>query len=230
MEYHSINDTSIGRQKEKSLHLLLKRHLCPDETKHEVKINNWIVDIFNQGIITEVQTGNFHQMKNKLASLLPEYKVRIVYPMATEKIIHWENPETGEITSRKSPKKAHPLRICKELYFIRDYLNHPNLEILIAMCKINEYRMLDGYSKNKKKGATKVDQIPVWFDETISLTAKEDYQKYLEALPPKFSVKTFKSLMPLSPKEAVLAIQVLKTVGAISFVEKAGKAYIYSLK
>ena len=36
--------------------------------------------------------------------------------------------------------------------------------------------------------------------------------------------------MPLSPKEAVLAIQVLKTVGAISFVEKAGKAYIYSLK
>ncbi|HHU23780.1 MAG: hypothetical protein PHG08_08255 [Bacilli bacterium] len=229
MEYQSINDTSIGRQKEKSLHLLLKKHLCPDETKHEVKINNWIVDIFDNNIITEVQTGNFHHLKSKLASLLLNYKVRIAYPMATEKIIHWENPDTGEVTSRKSPKKAHPLRICKELYFLREFLNNPNLEIAIVPCKINEYRLLDGYARNKKKGATKVDQIPVHFDEVIALNKKEDYQKHLAHLPEKFSVKNFKSLMPLSPKEASLTIQVLKTVGAISMVEKAGRAYIYSL-
>lgn len=228
-QFESINDSSIGRQKEKSLHLQLKNHLCADSNKQEVKIDQFFVDIYDKGIITEIQTGNFYAMRKKLSVLLPNYYVKIVYPLASEKVIHWVDPETGEIQSRKSPRKNHPLKVCKELYFLKNMLNDPNLEIQVIMCKIDEYRYLDGYNQTKKRGATKIDQIPTWFDEVIVFKDKTDYQKHLTKLPEQFTVKDFAKVIPLSPKEVSLAIQVLKTIGAIEMVGKLGKAYIYSL-
>ena len=55
----------IGIQKEKILHKTLKYYLCPDDTKHEIKItkeNKGVLyaDILLDNVIYEIQTRSFN--------------------------------------------------------------------------------------------------------------------------------------------------------------------------
>ena len=120
----------IGMQKEKTLHAVLKAYEDPDEDHHEIPIENYIADIYNEkiGTITEIQTANFGYLREKLAAFLPLYRVKVVYPIPAGKWITWIDPETGELEKRsRSPKKGSFYSAFRELYRISSYLDHPNL-------------------------------------------------------------------------------------------------------
>ena len=175
----------IGTLSEKTVHAVLKYYYAPKEIYHEHKVGPYVADILVDGEIFEIQTRNFNTMRKKLEHFLPEHDVTIVYPVAHIKWLQWINEETGEISNkRKSPKIGTIYSIIPELYKIKSFLPHPNLHFIITLIDVEESRLLNGWSKDKKRGSTRDDGIPVAICDEISISSLSDYNVLLpDSLP-----------------------------------------------
>ena len=152
----------IGTLQEKTIHSVLKYYYAPNPVYHEQKIASYVADICVDGEIFEIQTRNFNTMRGKLNTFLPDYDVTIIYPIAATKWIQWIDMDTGELSpKRKSPKKGTVYQIIPELYRIRMFLNHPNLHFILSFLEVEEHKYLNGWSRDKKHGATRADGFPV---------------------------------------------------------------------
>lgn len=221
--------TGIGTLSEKTLHAVLKHYFEPDITKQEVKIGTHYADIYNETGIIEVQTKQFNRLRKKLELFLKEYEVTIVYPIASEKILHWVNESTGEISKgRKSPKKGSPYMIFPELYKIKSFLTSKQLHFVITMLKMEEYRMLNGWSRDKKKGSTCNDRIPTDIKEEIAITKKSDFSYFIPfGLPDQFISKEFAKAANIPVSLAQVTLNVLTEVGSVVRVGKQGNSIVY---
>ncbi|MFQ9510509.1 MAG: hypothetical protein ACLRZ7_06295 [Lachnospiraceae bacterium] len=219
----------IGTLSEKTLHAVLKNYFEPDESYHEVKVNSFVADIVRGNEIIEIQTRSFDKLRNKLENFLPNYHVTVVYPIAATKWMYWIDPETGEISSkRKSPKKGTPYEAFRELYKIKSYLLHPNLSICIIMIDMEEYRYLNGWSSDRKKGSSRCDRIPIDVVEEVCLDRPEDYEKLLpEVLQVDFTSKDYKKQSKLSLCHAQTALNVLYYAGVVKRTGKTSNLYLY---
>lgn len=219
----------IGTLSEKTLHAVLKRYFENNETNHEIKVGSFVADIANAEGIIEIQTRNFNKLRNKLESFLAVSAVTVVYPIASTKWLMWIDEATGEITrKRKSPKKGTPYEVFYELYKIKQFLTNPNLQLCIVLLDMEEYRRLDGWSKDKKKGSTRYERIPIDIIDEIYIENISQYSKLIPAdLPTRFLVKDFKTSAALSQKSAQTALNVLYHTGAVTRVGKIGNQYLY---
>ena len=79
---------AIGTYKEKQMHVALKRYATHDESRFEVKIGPYIADVCEKDRITEIQTGSFYPLRDKIAYYLneTEYHVTILHPIVTKRI------------------------------------------------------------------------------------------------------------------------------------------------
>lgn len=172
------NRNGIGTLSEKTVHAILKNYYEPDEDYHEIPVNGYVADIYRDGNIIEIQTANFNKLRNKLDVFLNDYQVTVVYPMPYIKWLSWLDEETGYIgPKRKSPKKGNPYEAFYQLYKIKSYLTNPNIRIKIVMMNMEEIRLLNGWSKDKKKGSSRFDRIPTEIVEEIDLYSLEDYMQ-----------------------------------------------------
>ena len=221
----------IGTLSEKTVHAVLKNYYAPDEDMHEIPIENFVADIFDGEAVIEIQTRSFQNMRRKLAAFLPLYPVTIVYPIPHVKWLHWMDEETGEISpGRKSPKKGNAYQAFIELYKIRPFLKDPNLRLRLDLIDMEEYRLLNGWSKDKKKGSTRYDRIPIQLVELIYLMTEEDYRAIIpNTLPKKFTSKEFSKAVHISLSSAQRALLILYQLGVVQRVEKQKNAYIYEL-
>lgn len=164
----------IGTLSEKTVHAVMKNYYAPDTDMHEIPIENFVADIYTGQEIIEIQTRAFNKMRRKLDAFLPLYPVTIVYPIPHIKWLSWIDEETGETSpKRKSPKTGNPYMAFIELYKIRPYLSNPNLHLKLALLDMEEYRLLNGWSRDKKKGSERYDRIPVKFaEESVSTEGK----------------------------------------------------------
>lgn len=219
---------NIGCLKEKPLHAILKNYICPDVSKQEIKIGPYFADIFLENHIYEIQTSNFNVLRKKLEYFLKEYKVTVIYPISAKNRICWINPDTGEIKEgRMSPKKGNPFYIFPELYKIKPFLKNSNLSFKIILLNTKEYRMLDGWSEDRKKGGKKIKKIPVDIIDEVDLKNKNDYLKLIEFLPDNFTVKDFKSFYKISQKAAQCSINILYYMNGIIRIGKEKNAFVY---
>ena len=221
----------IGTQSEKMLHSILKYAIEPDEEKHEIKLLGSVVDIFRDGEIYEIQTRSFHKLRPKLDKLLPHYKLHLIYPIAKSKILHWVTPETGEISEgKRSPKKGSPLDAIFELSSIRSYLTHENLKVHLLLLHMEEYRYLNGYGKDKKRHATRMERIPLSLAEEITLSTPQEYLATF--LPPSlvgipFTQKQYESATRLKGRYAYSALHFLIDQGTLAHIGNEGRAFVY---
>ena len=237
--FEQVCDEVIGRQQgrngigtlsEKTVHSVLKSYLSPNPKSHEVKISGFIADIFTGNEIIEIQTRSFDKLRRKLPAFLAVAPVTIAYPIPHIKWIRWVNPQTGEISPpRKSPKLGAPYSIFAELYKIKNFLTDSNLNLKIFMINIEEYRLLDGWSQDKKKGSTRSDRIPTELVEEITISKLEEYQFLIpESLTTEFSSKDFKKASRLPMHQAQTALHILHYVGAVNRIGKKGNSFIYT--
>jgi hypothetical protein len=222
---------TIGTLSEKTLHAVLKRYFDDEESHHEIKVGSYFADISGKNGIIEIQTRNFDKIRKKLEKFLEVSKVTVVYPIASTKWLIWIDEETGEITKkRKSPKTGTPYEIFYELYKIKQFLTHPNLQFCIVLIDIEEYRLLNGWSKDRKKGSTRHERIPIDIIDEIYIENVEQYNKFLPAdLPSQFTSKDYKKATSLNQRNAQTALNILFHVGAIDRVGKKGNQYLYEL-
>lgn len=219
----------IGTLSEKTVHSVLKSYYAPDNINHEIKVGGFVADICTGNEIIEIQTRNFDKLRRKLHAFLSFAPVTVVYPIHNIKYIRWVNPQTGEISPpRKSSRKGTPYSIFPELYKIKEFLLHPNFNIEIVMLNLEEYKYLDGWSKDKKKGSTRCDRIPTELVAELMISRKEDYQLLIpELLEAMFTSKDFKKASGLPLHAAQTALNILYFVGAVDRVGKKGNAFIY---
>lgn len=225
----NLTNKGVGTLNEKTIHAVLKHYYAPNTLYHEIKIGNYVADILIDGQILEIQTRNFNTMRKKLDAFLPHYDVTIVYPIAYTKWLCWINDETGEVSSkRKSPKKGTIYSIIPELYRIKSYLTHPNLHFILTFINVEEYRLLNGWSQNKKRGSSRHDGIPTELIGEIHLHSLEDYDQLLPSdLPPVFTTKDYMKHAKVSQKVAGTALNILYYLGLVIRTGKKGNAFLY---
>ena len=222
---------SIGLLGEKVLHAGLKLYFEPNPDFHEVKLNGFVADICNAEGIIEIQTRNLGKLKRKLEVFLEQMPVTIVYPIARTKYLCWVDEETGDVTGRrKSPKTGSVWDLFRELYQLRSFLTHPNFCVCAALIDLEEYRLLNGWSRDKKRGSTRYDRIPIQLVELVYLMTAEDYRAIVpNTLPKKFTSKDFSKAVHISLSSAQRALLILYQLGVVQRVEKQKNAYIYEL-
>ena len=221
---------NIGTYKEKKLHKILKLCLEPDPAFHEIPCAGFIADIKKEDSIIEIETSGFTGLRDKLAAYLPEYHVTLVYPMAASRSISWIDPDTGAITQkRRSPKKENVYDLLFECIYIADFLTHPNLTILGVCLEMEEYRLLDGWSHDKKKGSHRYERIPIDIYDTICLHGKESYAARIpESCRDDFTVSAFREAAKINEYTARAILKVLQKTGVIVQSGKKGRCLLYS--
>ena len=221
----------IGTLKEKTVHMVLKKYYEDDIDYHEVAIDKYVADICRDNNIIEIQTGNFNKMRDKLEVFLKDYSVTIVYPIPCQKWLNWLDKDSLEVKSRrKSPKKGTPYQAFYELYKIKNYLKHPNLHLKIVMLDVEEYRLLNGWSEDKKRGSVRYDRIPLRIDQEIDIDDIKDYMQLIPYdLPEEFLAKDYAKVAKLTPRKASAALNILSYLNLIQKIGKKRNAFVYQV-
>ena len=222
----------IGTLSEKTLHAVLKNAYAPDEDMHEIPIENFVADIYTGTEIVEIQTRQFNKMRRKLEAFLPLYPVTIVYPIAYRKWLVWIDEETGELSNkRKSPVTGNVYTAFIELYKIKNFLTDENLKFRFALIDMEEYRLLNGWSRDKKKGSSRYDRIPVELVEEVDIDRVEDYLRFVPyELEDGFTVKDFAKAAKIPVRLAQTVVHILRYVGVLEQIGKQGNSYCYRVK
>lgn len=224
--------SGIGTLSEKTLHAVLKNYFEPYADNHEIKLSNYVADIVGENGIVEIQTRSFDKLRKKLASFLEVSTVTVVYPIASTKWIIWLDETTGEFTNkRKSPKKGSMYESFFELYKIKSLLTHENFRLCLVLIDIEEYRLLNGWSTDKKKGSSRYERIPTNLIDEIYINDITEYKQLIpQGLPEQFTAKDFKTASKLTLSRSQTALNVLNHIGAIKRIGKQGRAFLYTVE
>lgn len=226
----------IGTLSEKTVHAVLKYYYAPREDYHEIKIGSFVADICREGEIYEIQSKSFHLMRRKLDCFLKEHDVTIVYPVPLVKYIRWVDVDTGEVSPRKkSPLHGKLYDIVPELYAIKNYLKEDNLHFILCFIEMEEYKLLDGYSANRKKGATKSDRIPTAIKGEFFIDRKEDYlnllpESLLNQPEDEFTSSDLALKAGCHVSYARLLLHILNFLELVERTGKTGNTYLYKIK
>ena len=215
---------------EGSVHKAIKLYVEPRAEKHEVPLLGGVADVYNENGVFEVQTGSFKPLAPKLRRFLPEHKVTIVHPFRVRTRHRWLDRESGEIITPKSAGGSvrSLYSVGRELYAIRDLIGDPNLTVRIIAYECDEYRVLDGWDKTKRRGATLLGRTPTALLGEIELSTLSDYTALIpSALDESFLAKDYMRAVKSRSRYDALNLKLLEFLGLIERVGKQGNAYIY---
>ncbi len=223
---------TIGTFNELSYHRQLKYRLMSDPSFHEQKVGKYIADIRCGKEIIEIQSCSFYKLKSKLSYYLSEgFYVTIAYPIEAVKWLIWINPQSGELTRRRSPKKGQLSDLLPEMYGIREFVNHPNLSFLAILAETEEIRLLGGKGGNSKKRAKRLERRPITFLQEIRYSRPEDFHCFIPTdLPEYFTVQEYQKYSRLSRRNPLTAHHAVGALAALGLAVRdgnRGKAYLY---
>ena len=220
----------IGTLGERSVHATLKAYFEPQADNTEIKIGSFVADIAGENGIIEIQTRALYRLRKKLDCFLEYTHVTVVYPVIAKKYINWLDPVTGEVVSRRlSPKRDNIYTAMGELMYLKYALDNPRFTFAAVLIEAEDMRLLDGYSKDKKRGSTKFDRYPVdilgeyWFE------CAEDYMMLVPPqLEGEFTSADFAKAAGIDRKLSQSTLNILTYVGAVKRVgRRKGNEIIY---
>ena len=221
----------FGTLQEKTVHAVMKLYYEPNEDYHEVPVEGYIADIYREGHIIEIQNGNFGKLRTKLTAFLPLYPVTVVYPIPHFKWLIWMDEESGELSPKhKSPVTGNAYHAFAELYKIKAFLKDPNLSFIFPLIDIDEYRMLNGWSRNKKRGSTRYDRMPIDLFDEIRVDRHEDFMQFVPIeIEEPFTIKEFAKAAGIRRELAAEAVPLLYYMEILKRVGKQGREYLYEV-
>ena len=226
------SDESIGIYREGSLHFFLKNYYCPDKTFHEIRIGKYIADACDGDTVYEIQTGSLCSLRDKVKYYIENtnYSILIVHPLAAERRLAWIDPESGDFAGkpRKSSKHEGVFDMLSEMFFLKEYIDNDRVRFCFPMMTVTETRILNGWSRDGKKGSQSSDKIPGEIHEVKICESTEDIKKEVcNILPLKF---TREDLLLLSKRQGrkLWAIQnLLIYLGIIKKSNSEGRRIVF---
>ncbi len=219
----------IGQLRETALHESLKQ-MYAEQTQGmmEQSVDGYIIDVVTPSELIEIQTGNFSNIKIKLGKLLPNHRVRLVYPISAEKTIRLYNKDRKTILrERKSPARGVPAVAGVELMRIPATVLHPNFILEIVMVRVLEERVDDGAGSWRRKGISILGRTLLEVLDTIIFEGKESYKLLLPVtLPERFTHKDLISCAGITPGQAAKLSWFLRKIGVVNKVGKKGRSLL----
>lgn len=234
----------IGTLGEKQMHAAIKRFICPDESKHEIKLDKpkddadgktkarrFVADVLDGKNVYEIQTGSFGPLVKKIQWILDntDYNITVIHPIAETK---WVNllGDDGNISRRyKSPKREKLEDIASEIYYLRDFISCPRFSLVILMLEAEQYKK--NVEKNKKRRAKyeKYELIPMNLLRAHIFYGVEDYKYFLpESLGNTFTVKEYSKATGIRGMDAYSIVHTLCYLGLCREDGKSGRATLYA--
>jgi len=113
---------------------------------------------------------------------------------------------------------------------ILPFINHPNLKVLAPLLEVDEYRMLDGWSRDRKKGSNRYERIPVDIIDILEFSSDDDFRKYIpKKIGEDFTVKEFAAEVKIPENRARGVLKVFLKKGIIVNTGKQGRSFHYSV-
>lgn len=151
-EKQPASHRGIGTLQEKSLHRILKYYIEPITDLHEKPLSAYIADIYNENGITEVQTGSFYPLRQKLITFLPLCPVTLIHPLFYSKTLYRVDAVSGSVSApRHSPLHACVYDCAKEFFWIADLLTHENLTVRLLYLQGEEWQTENGGTQNSRR-------------------------------------------------------------------------------
>lgn len=222
----------IGTLGEKTLHAVLKHYFEPDPRCHEQKIGSYFADIAKEGEIIEIQTRALYRLRTKIAAFLAAgYRVKVVYPLPRHRWLYWIDQEGNLSNRRKSPKIGKLSDVLPELSTLSDLLFEPNLSVDIIMLDVEDFRNLDGWSKDRKKGSTRFERMPVAYVQEHLLCTQEDLRALLPTgLPERFTAQEFYKKGGYKGRNAYYALKLMEKADVIRKIGEDGRKFVFALQ
>jgi hypothetical protein len=130
----------IGLLREGSLHAALKEWYAQPGDLVEAPCDGYVVDLLRGDLAIELQTGHFAALRPKLAALLERRRVRVVHPVAAERVIVRIDEDGVVLGRRRSPLRGTVLSLFDELVSLAPLLSHPGLELEVVLVRDEEVR------------------------------------------------------------------------------------------
>jgi hypothetical protein len=224
-------ENQITTYMERSLHASLKKHFCPNEDMHEIKMGRFVADACDGKTIFEIQTGNLAPLSKKLNFYLEntDFDIVIVRPIAKNRRIFWLN-ELGEIEKapKISPKHESIANGIADLLYVKELVGNERVSFCFPIMEIDEVRLLDGYGKQKKIRATSADRIAGEIYDIKYIRNKNDIRCELFPLLPdkNFTREELSKLLKLKGLKLWSAQKLLIELGLL-VSEKDGRRLIF---
>ena len=241
----SAGSSAISTLNEGPLHAALKDWYVRPGDETEVLVGGYLVDIVRDGLLIEIQTRSFSRLKRKLAKLVENHRVRLVYPIAREKwIVRRAKRGKKALSRRRSPKRGAVEDVFAELVAFPHLLAHRNFALEVLMIREEEIRRHDPRRAWRRRGWVTCERRLLDVGDRRLFEGPAAFAAFLpEALDEPFDTAELASAIgrarrrglgdasasPECPRWLAQKIAYcLRVMGAIEIVGKRGNAVLYA--
>lgn len=221
----------LGHGNESSLHSAVKNWLARPGDLFEVNVEGYIVDIVRDGLLIEVQTGNFSSVKKKINNLIKVYPVRLVYPLVRRKWIVYVSKVNGEVfRKRRSPKHGRLVDLFDELVRFPSLMATPSFELEVLLVDKQEVRCADGRGSWRRRGVSILDHRLVSVVSSDKFLNPEDFIRFLpKELEKQFTSKQLAKKLKVSLRLARRITYSLRHMGILKIAGKNRQSFLYEV-
>ncbi len=220
----------IGTMQERSLHAALKAWYARPGDRLEVAVDGFLVDVVRDGLLIEIQTGNFSSIKRKLSTLTRRHCVRLVYPIARDKwIVRLADNGLDRLSRRRSPKHGCLLHLFEELVSIPDLIARKTFSLEVLMIQEEEVRRRHARGRWRRGGWGTFDRRLLAVVDRATLASPSAFRRLLpEDLDKPFTTAELSQSLGQTRALAQKMAYCLRKMGAVEVTGKRGNALQYS--
>ncbi len=212
---------------ERGLHAELKEWLREPGDLVEGTVWGYRADIIRGDLLIEIQTGNFPQIRAKLAKLLKGYRVRLVHPLPERR---WVIREVdGKRQRRVSPRVGRVEEVFNELVYCPTLPLDPNFSLEVLMVHAEEKQAVRWRGKRRTRYTVTERHLV----KVVGSTVFEKPGDYLRLLPEMNGAFTARQLSKSAKLRITLArrmVYCLAKMGVIEEVGSVARAKLYRVK
>ena len=212
---------------ERGLHAELKEWLRRPGDLIEGTVWGYRADLIRGDLLIEIQTGNFPQIRAKLAKLLKGYHVRLVHPVPERR---WVIREVdGRRQRRVSPRVGRVEEVFNELVYCPTMPLDPNFSLEVLLVHSEESQAVR-WRGRKRTRYTVTERHLV---KVVSSTVFERPEDYLKLIPDMHGAFTARQLSKAAGLRITLARRVVYCLAKMGMLEEVGsvaRAKLYRVK
>jgi hypothetical protein len=220
----------IGTLNESPLHAALKTWYAQPGDRFEVPVDGFVVDIVHGDLLVEIQTGNFAAIKRKLTTLVDNYPVRLVYPIARDKwLVKLPGDGRGQLRRRKSPKHGAFENVFEELVSFPKLLSNPNFAVEVLLIQEEQICRYDVRRRWRRRGwITQERRLLQVMERQLFETPADMGALVPPDLAEPFTTANLADAIGQRGRVAQKMAYCLRKMGALTAVGKQGNAILYT--